>query len=237
MNLQQPNANEATETRNRSRDVAPSSGLCTRCMESCPGNCEVFQASIRGRELIYPRPFGEITAGCDKKYPIDYSHLNIMGYALGAEAIDETNPDKVIFPEVDTSTVYGHTHPVLMKAPIFTGALGSTDIARKHWDSCALGAAISGISVVVGENVCGVDPAVGHTYLLPSVRGPRLRAQAGFPGPVGAGPCHGGRFLIRGPSLQGARHGSTVLQGRLHGACLDDSGLRRRQHRGCAEER
>ena len=174
MNLQQPNANEATETRNRSRDVAPSSGLCTRCMESCPGNCEVFQASIRGRELIYPRPFGEITAGCDKRYPIDYSHLNIMGYALGAEAIDEANPDKVIFPEVDTSTVYGHTHPIRMRAPIFTGALGSTDIARKHWDSCAVGAAISGISVVVGENVCGVDPAVEFTKAGRIKRSPEM---------------------------------------------------------------
>lgn len=158
MNLQRPNANEATDTRNRSRNVAPSSGICTRCMEDCAGNCDVFKASLRGREVIYPGPFGEITAGCDKEYPVDYSHLNIMGYALGAKAIDEANPDKAIFPGVETATVYGHTHPVRMKMPIFTGALGSTDIARKHWNSIAVGAAISGISVVVGENVCGIDP-------------------------------------------------------------------------------
>ncbi len=160
MNLQQPNANEATETRNRSRDVAPASGICTRCIDSCAGTCEVFKSSFRGREVIYPGPFGEITAGADKKYPVDYPHLNIMGYALGAEAIDEANPDKAIFPDVDTSTVYGHTHPVRMKMPIFTGALGSTDIARRHWDGLAIGAAISGITVVVGENVCGIDPAL-----------------------------------------------------------------------------
>jgi glutamate synthase domain-containing protein 2 len=42
--------------------------------------------------------------------------------------------------------------------PIFTGALGSTDIARKNWDHFAIGAAISGISLVCGENVCGIDP-------------------------------------------------------------------------------
>jgi hypothetical protein len=46
----------------------------------------------------------------------------------------------------------------LMKMPVFTGALGSTDIARKYWESFAIGAAISGISLVVGENVCGIDP-------------------------------------------------------------------------------
>ena len=89
MNLQCPGQNDAIETRNRSRDVAPSSGICTRCLESCTGNCDVFKASFRGREVIYPGPFGEVTAGCDKKYPVDYSHLNVMGYARGAKAIDE----------------------------------------------------------------------------------------------------------------------------------------------------
>ena len=160
MNLQQPGANDALETRNRSRNVAPGSGICTRCTENCAGNCDVFKASFRGREVIYPGPFGSITAGSDKKYPVDYSHLNIMGYAMGAKAIDEANPDKAIFPEVDTTTVYGHVHPVRMRMPIFTGALGSTDIARKHWDSFAVGAAISGITLVVGENVCGIDPGL-----------------------------------------------------------------------------
>jgi glutamate synthase domain-containing protein 2 len=160
MNLQQPGQNDAISTKNRSRDVAPFSGICTRCMDDCTGNCDIFKASLRGREVIYPGPFGSITAGSDKNYPIDYSHLNIMGYALGAKAIDEANPDKAIFPEVDTSAVYGHNHPVRMRMPIFTGALGSTDVARKHWESYAVGAAISGITVVVGENVCGIDPGL-----------------------------------------------------------------------------
>ncbi|MBN2577420.1 MAG: FMN-binding glutamate synthase family protein [Pirellulales bacterium] len=118
----------------------------------------MFKSSLRGREVIYPEPFGELTAGGDKNYPVDYSHLNILGYALGAEAIDEANPDKAIFPDVDTSTVYGHTYPVRMRMPIFTGALGSTDVARVHWDGLAAGAAICGISMVLGENVCGIDP-------------------------------------------------------------------------------
>ena len=174
MTFQRPNANEATETRNRSRDVAPSSGVCTRCMDSCPGNCEVFRSALRGREVIYPGPFGEITAGADKEYPVDYSHLNIMGYALGAKAIDAANPDKAIFPVVDTSAVYGHMRPIRMRMPIFTGALGSTDIARRHWDGLAVGAAISGISLVVGENVCGVDPELERNGDGRVVRSPEM---------------------------------------------------------------
>ena len=44
-----------------------------------------------------------------------------------------------------------------MKVPVFTGALGSTEIARKYWDHFAVGAAISGVTLVCGENVCGID--------------------------------------------------------------------------------
>ena len=161
MNLQRPNANEATQTQNRSRSVAPVSGLCTRCVDGCRGNCEVFKATFRGREVIYPGPFGTLTAGADKEYPIDYSHLNIMGYAMGAEGLAEGlegNPDTTLFPTVNTETSYGVTNKVKMKVPVFTGALGSTEIARANWEHFAAGAAVAGISIVCGENVCGIDP-------------------------------------------------------------------------------
>ncbi len=174
MTLQKPNASDVTETKTRSTDTAPMSGICSRCMDSCIGNCEIFRSSLRGREVIYPGPFGEITAGGDKDYPVDYSHLNIQGYALGAEAIDEANPDKAIFPDVDTTTVYGHLHPVRMRMPVFTGALGSTDIARRHWDGLAVGAAISGVSLVVGENVCGIDPKLEINSQGKVTRSPEL---------------------------------------------------------------
>jgi len=161
MNLQRPNSNDATRTTNRSRSVVPMSGLCTRCLDGCTGNCEVFKATFRGRELIYPGPFGEITAGGDKNYPIDYSHLNIQGYALGAEGLPPgviADPDTATFPTVNTETEYGWDKKVRMKVPIFTGALGSTEIARKNWEHFAVGAAISGVTLVCGENVCGIDP-------------------------------------------------------------------------------
>ncbi len=161
MNLQRPNANDATRTANRSRSVVPGSGLCSRCLDGCTGNCEVFKASFRGRELIYPGPFGEITAGGDKDYPVDYSHLNIQGYALGARGMPEGvvgDPDTALFPAVNTETEYGWNIKVKMKVPIFTGALGSTEIARKNWEHFAVGAAISGVTLVCGENVCGTDP-------------------------------------------------------------------------------
>ncbi|MFC1594774.1 FMN-binding glutamate synthase family protein [Candidatus Omnitrophota bacterium] len=161
MNLRRPNANDVTQTTNRSRDVAPSSGICTRCIDGCRGNCEVFKATFRSREVIYPGPFGEITAGGDKDYPVDYSHLNILGYAMGAKGLPKGvkgNPDTAIFPNVDTETDYGWKKKVKLQVPAFTGALGSTEIARKNWEHFAIGAAISGVTLVCGENVCGIDP-------------------------------------------------------------------------------
>ncbi len=163
MNLQRPNSNEATGTHNRSRSVAPCSGLCTRCVDDCKGNCEVFKSSFRGREVIYPGPFGHVTAGGDKDYPVDYSHLNICGYAHGLNGLPEgveAGPDTATFPTVNTETEFGYQNKVTMKMPVFTGALGSTEVARANWEHFAVGAAISGISLVCGENVCGIDPGL-----------------------------------------------------------------------------
>lgn len=161
MNLSRPNSNDATLTFNRSKNVVPMSGICSRCIDGCRGNCEVFRATFRGREVIYPGPFGQITAGADKDYPVDYSHLNIQGYALGADGLPQgiqVGPDTAIFPVVSTETEYGWDMKVKMAVPVFTGALGSTDIARYNWEHFAVGAAISGITLVCGENVCGIDP-------------------------------------------------------------------------------
>ncbi len=161
MNLRQPNANEATGTVNRSRNVSPVSGICTRCVDGCKGSCELWLSSFRGREVLYPGPFGELTAGADKNYPVDYSHINIQGYAVGAKGLPEgtdIGPDSAVFSSVNTETSYGWNKKVSMRIPIFTGALGSTEIARVNWEQIAIGAAIAGITCVCGENVCGMDP-------------------------------------------------------------------------------
>ncbi|MGE5608518.1 MAG: FMN-binding glutamate synthase family protein [Bacillota bacterium] len=165
-NLRRPNANDATGTLNRIKSIAPQSGLCSVCLDGCTGNCETFLSSFRGREVLYPKPFGQISSGADKEYPVDYSHLNIQGYAIGADGMPdgiEPGPDTAVFPSVNTETEYGWTKKVKMRMPMFTGALGSTEIARVNWEHFAAGAAISGITLVCGENVCGIDPGLELT--------------------------------------------------------------------------
>ncbi len=152
-----PNSSAATGTRNRVPDMAPHSGICSVCLDGCPGSCEVGKSSYRGREVLYPMPFGKVTAGGTKQYPVDYTHLNIQGTCVGAVGV-AADSDKAIFPVVSTAVELGNKHKVKMNMPVFTGALGSTDIAKDNWDGLAIGAAISGIMVVIGENVVGMDP-------------------------------------------------------------------------------
>ena len=156
MSLSLPNASSATLTKNRV-GRAPYSGICVTCIDGCLGPCEVGRSAVRGRENLYPQPFGKVTAGSEKDYPVDFSHFNIQGSCVGAMGI-EADSDKALFQAVDISTQVGGENKIEMDVPFFTGALGSTEIARIHWDSMAIGAAICGTVVIIGENVCGMDP-------------------------------------------------------------------------------
>jgi len=67
--------------------------------------------------------------------------------------------DKAIFPAVDLSAEIGaEDRKIQMKVPFFTGALGSTEIARVNWEGAAIAIAICGAVLICGENVCGMDP-------------------------------------------------------------------------------
>ena len=157
MNYGTPNASAATGTKNRISHPAPSSGICSACLDGCPGLCEIGKSSFRGREVLYPVPFGKVTAGAVKQYPVDYSHLNIQGTCIGAIGV-EPDSDEALFTNVSTEVEIGKKHKIKLKLPIFTGALGSTNIARDNWEGMAIGGAISGLMVVIGENVVGMDP-------------------------------------------------------------------------------
>lgn len=171
MTFMKANASTATGTRWRTPDhVAPSSGMCAVCLDGCLGTCEIGLSAIRGREVLYPRPFGLITAGSEKDYPVDFSHFNISGSVQGAYGIP-ADPDLAVFPAVDVSMTI---RDVMLKAPFVLGAQGSTQIAKVNWDGYAIGAALAGVLVTVGENVCGMDLDAdirnGKVYDSPELR-------------------------------------------------------------------
>lgn len=159
MTLTPTNRSGATGTRTRlGADVQPQSGLCAVCVDDCPGYCEVAQSALRGVEMIYPQPYGSMTAAAQKDYPLDFSHLSIMGTAVGAVGAHEDS-DEAVFTKVDVGMTLGHDAGIKLKLPVVVPGLGSTEVARRHWDGLAVGAAISGAMLTIGENVVGMDTA------------------------------------------------------------------------------
>jgi hypothetical protein len=152
--------NDVLGTTNRGNPAE--SSLCTLCRADCMGQCETWKSSLVGRKLLYPRDFGVVTAGANNTthVGVSYNSLRIQGYAYGAHGMAQglsNDADNCIFPNVDLTTEFGNEIKTKSRIPLMTGALGSTFIAAKYWDSFAIGGALVGIPIVVGENVVGVD--------------------------------------------------------------------------------
>ncbi len=157
MTLTRYNATAATLTKNRTAgDWSPISGMCVTCVDGCIGMCEIGKSAYRGHEVIYPQPFGISTMASQKDYPIDLSHFSIMGTAVGAVGI-EADSDKAIFPNVSLETKLGNNGGIKLRLPIVIGGLGSTNVAGINWEGLAIGSAITGTVLTIGENVCGMD--------------------------------------------------------------------------------
>lgn len=153
-------SNDALGTTNRGNGCE--SSLCTLCRADCQGKCETWLSGMVGRKLLYPRDFGAVTAGANNTthVGVSYNSLRIQGYAYGANGLNDnltTNADDCIFPNVSLESEFGNEIKTKIKMPLMTGALGSTFIAEKYWDSFAIGGSLIGIPVVIGENVVGVD--------------------------------------------------------------------------------
>jgi len=160
------------------RGTTVESGLCSLCRADCQGRCETWMASLAGRAMLYPRDFGAITAGSGNNghVGVSYEALRIQGYLYGATGLTGTlsdSADDCLFTNVSLETTFGREHPIRARLPLMTGALGSTFIAAKYWDSFAIGCALSGIPIVVGENVVAVDRRAvmenGHVTVAPEL--------------------------------------------------------------------
>ena len=98
-----------------------------------------------------------ITTASEKDYPVDYSHFNIMGTAVGAHGI-EADSDKAIFPNVNLEVHFGSDGGLKFRYPWIIPGIGSTDIAKNNWEGLAIGSALAGTGLTIGENVVGMDP-------------------------------------------------------------------------------
>jgi glutamate synthase domain-containing protein 2 len=151
------NATGATQTKLRTPDSFTTiSGMCTTCLDGCTGPCEIGRSALRAAEMVYPQPFGQVTAASQKRYPIDLADFNIMGSAVGAYGV-EADPDKALFTMVDLETAIGRDKGIKVRLPFIVPGLGSTDVAKNNWDGLAIGCSVAGVPLTIGENVCGMD--------------------------------------------------------------------------------
>ena len=153
-------SNDVLGTTNRGNPAE--SSLCTLCRADCQGKCETWLSSLVGRKLLYPRSYGIVTAGANNTthVGVSYNSLRIQGYAYGSHGLAKglsNDPDDCIFPNANIETEFGNEVKTKIRMPLMTGALGSTFVAAKYWDSFSIGGALCGIPVVIGENVVGVD--------------------------------------------------------------------------------
>ena len=158
----QNKSNDVLGTVNRGNPCE--SGLCTLCRADCQGRCETWLSSMKGRKILYPRDFGTVTAGSanTEHIGVSYNSLRIQGYNYGAVGLPpglSNSADDCIFPNVNLETSFGGEIKTKSRIPVMTGALGSTFIAAKYWESFAVGASLVGFPIVIGENVVGVDKA------------------------------------------------------------------------------
>src|SRR3972149_4051190 len=149
------NGKSTVGTTTRVKDTSTISGMCPICIRDCPVICEISLSAFRGREALYPEPaqFGTSTAGALKNFGLDWSQFSIQAGLFDVQGIKESS-EEAIFPNVNIETKVGG---MPLKLPILTGAFGSTDVARINWEGLATGAALSGVSITVGENVVGMD--------------------------------------------------------------------------------
>jgi len=135
------------------------SGMCAVCMADCIGPCEIGLSAVRGSEAILPFSADINQFASEKRYPLDFSHFNINGRLFGAIGLP-ADPSVATFPNADISSTFGVTHSVSIKAPFILPAM-----AKLAWKEYFAGAALSGVPVVIGEDVVAKDTGLvvkGH---------------------------------------------------------------------------
>jgi hypothetical protein len=124
--------------------------MCVTCVEGCTGLCEIGKSAYRGSEVLYPQPFGGSTSASQKDYPVDLSHLNILGTAVGAIGV-AADSDVATFPNVNLETAICADKGLKLRLPFVIPGLGSTDVAKNNWDGLAIGSAICGTILTIGR--------------------------------------------------------------------------------------
>lgn len=127
------------------------SGMCAVCTANCTGPCEIGLSAVRGSEAIYPFSTDINQFASEKRYPLDFSHININGRVFGAQGIQE-DPEQATYPHVNIQSTFGRRGEIKLLAPLVLPAM-----AKLNWRDYFAGAALAGVLAVIGEDVVAKD--------------------------------------------------------------------------------
>ena len=160
------------------RGVPCESGLCNYCRVDCQGRCETWLSSLLGRKTLFPNSYGNASIGSDNTghEGIAYNALRIRGTVYGGVGLDPEKASRgdVAYCDATLETRIGSFSKTRSRFPFVIGALSRNPVVDKYWDSFAVGAALCGIPLVIGENVGGGDSkttfdASGRVTSLPDL--------------------------------------------------------------------
>ncbi|NLJ79572.1 MAG: FMN-binding glutamate synthase family protein, partial [Firmicutes bacterium] len=147
-------ASAFNDTYLQSRHISPQSGMCSFCTEECGALCEIALAAVLGSQTVYPTNTGSNQIASEKTYPLDFSHFNINGRVFGAQGVPEEYEQASIY-NVKLGKSYGRHHRVKLAWPLILPAL-----IKLNWQDYFAGAAMAGVSAVIGENARDKDPGL-----------------------------------------------------------------------------
>lgn len=154
-----PKSNEKVGSTNRG--VPCESGLCNYCRVDCQGKCETWLSSMLGRRTLFPNAYGDASIGSSATTPvgISYDALRVRGALYGSTGHDprRAREGDIAYCDARLETVIGGESGTPSRFPFIIGALSRNPVVDKYWNSFAVGAALCGIPLVIGENVGGGD--------------------------------------------------------------------------------
>lgn len=154
-------ANEKTNSVNRGTPCE--SGLCGYCRTDCQGRCETWLSSLLGRATLFPHSYGNASIGCDNMHlnEVSYNALRVRGAVFGSAGFDRERAlaGDIAYADAKLETTLGTFSKIPCRFPFLIGALSRNPVVDRFWDSFAVGAALCGIPLVIGENVGGGDRA------------------------------------------------------------------------------
>ncbi len=154
MSFSYRNASAFSDSRTRSDRLTPCSGMCSLCMENCPGTCEIGLSAVLGKAMVYPTTTGSNQVASEKNLPVGFSDFNINGRCFGALGVSE-DPDIAAIFNVGLERTIGKRNPIKLAVPFTLPAL-----IKLNWRDYFSAAAMIGTVCVIGEGSPSRDPNV-----------------------------------------------------------------------------